>query len=271
MKINSIASRSAIASAVLILGCLGMLGTTYYAIQKLRVGGPTYQNIILGKDLLADILPPPEYIVEPYLEATLAFNDPSSAQKHAERLTALRKDYDVRHQFWIAQEFDSSIRTALTSDAHKPAMVFWTTTQDELIPALLRGDSEAAKATYAKLTEAYNEHRSVIDKVVENSNAYVAKIEKNAAAEGATLMNAIVTVSAIMLSLLLLCAFAMARGLVKPLVGITASMYELTAGHFEVAIAQLGRKDEIGNMAKALVVFRDAGLENRRLAEEAEI
>ncbi len=45
-----------------------MLGTTYFALRTLKVGGHLYGQIVLGKDLLADILPPPEYIIEPYLE-----------------------------------------------------------------------------------------------------------------------------------------------------------------------------------------------------------
>ena len=32
--------------------------------NKVKVTGPLYTEIILGKDLLADILPPPEYIIE---------------------------------------------------------------------------------------------------------------------------------------------------------------------------------------------------------------
>jgi methyl-accepting chemotaxis protein len=33
------------------------------------VNGPVYQEIVYGKDLIADILPPPLYIVESYMLA----------------------------------------------------------------------------------------------------------------------------------------------------------------------------------------------------------
>jgi hypothetical protein len=87
------ATISKLASAALMAGCLAMLGTTYFAIQQLKVGGEIYARIVLGKDLVADILPPPEYILEPYLEATLALNDPQTVEARRERLAALRKDY----------------------------------------------------------------------------------------------------------------------------------------------------------------------------------
>ena len=55
---------SKIAGGVLVAGCLVMLATTQYALHTLKVGGDIYRQIVLGKDLVADILPPPEYILE---------------------------------------------------------------------------------------------------------------------------------------------------------------------------------------------------------------
>ena len=37
------------------------------ALYKLKVNGPIYQQIVQGKDLVADILPPPEYVIETHL------------------------------------------------------------------------------------------------------------------------------------------------------------------------------------------------------------
>jgi methyl-accepting chemotaxis protein len=51
--------------------------TGVYALSELKVGGPLYDKIKLGNDLVADILPPPEYVIEAYLEATLALRDPA--------------------------------------------------------------------------------------------------------------------------------------------------------------------------------------------------
>ena len=36
-------------------------------LDELRINGLMYQKIVLGKDLTADILPPPEYAIESYL------------------------------------------------------------------------------------------------------------------------------------------------------------------------------------------------------------
>ena len=57
---------------VLAIGFAAVVSTSLYALKELKVGGPLYSDIKLGNDLIADILPPPEYVIEAYLEATLA-------------------------------------------------------------------------------------------------------------------------------------------------------------------------------------------------------
>jgi hypothetical protein len=75
-------SRISISAAITIFGLITAVGlfavlfTSGYALQQLRIGGSLYSQIKLGNDLVADILPPPEYVLEAYLEATLALHDP---------------------------------------------------------------------------------------------------------------------------------------------------------------------------------------------------
>src|SRR5213080_703115 len=94
--------RLTISRAILIFGSVTALGlgaviaTSVYGLSQLKVGGPLYNQIKLGNDLIADILPPPEYVIESYLEATLAMREPDQLAAHGERLVQLRKDYDER-------------------------------------------------------------------------------------------------------------------------------------------------------------------------------
>ena len=70
--------RLTISRAILIFRLVTAVGlgavivTSVYALSQLKVGGPLYNQIKLGNDLIADILPPPEYVIKSYLEATLA-------------------------------------------------------------------------------------------------------------------------------------------------------------------------------------------------------
>lgn len=56
--------------ALLALFLVGFLVTGIWSLRTLsylKVNGPLYEHIVQGKDLVADILPPPEYVLEPYL------------------------------------------------------------------------------------------------------------------------------------------------------------------------------------------------------------
>src|SRR3954447_3939522 len=88
------------------VGLAAILTVSTYANSQLRVGGPLYSQIKLGNDLVADILPPPAYVVEAYLEATLALQEPSKVSVHRERLARLHKEFDERQAFWKNSDLD---------------------------------------------------------------------------------------------------------------------------------------------------------------------
>ena len=71
MKFRLSVSNAMVLFGVVAALCLAaLLFTSGYALKQLRVGGPLYTQIKLGNDLIADILPPPEYVLEAYLEAS---------------------------------------------------------------------------------------------------------------------------------------------------------------------------------------------------------
>src|ERR1700751_6049057 len=90
--------RLTISRAIVAFGALAAAGfaaivlTSRVSLNQLQVGGPLYNKIKLGNDLVADILPPPEYVIEAYLEATLALRDPASVAAHRDRLRPPHKD-----------------------------------------------------------------------------------------------------------------------------------------------------------------------------------
>ena len=59
-----------------------------------------YGQIIRAKDLVADVLPPPAYLLESYLEANLAVRESADLDTHVAALAKLKKDYNDRHAFW---------------------------------------------------------------------------------------------------------------------------------------------------------------------------
>ena len=139
--------------------------------NEIKVNGPIYQRIVQSKDLIADILPPPEYIIESYLVclqmANLGDADGGAREALAKRLRALKDEYDARHTYWSGQTLPGQMGPLMLERAHAPALAFYATAFDALVPALARHDKDAAAAALARLGGLYETHRKVIDEVVQ--------------------------------------------------------------------------------------------------------
>ncbi|PSO20614.1 methyl-accepting chemotaxis protein [Bradyrhizobium sp. MOS003] len=252
---------------VLAIGFTAVVSTSLYTLRELKVGGPLYSDIKLGNDLIADILPPPEYVIEAYLEATLAMREPDQLAAHGERLIQLRKDYDERKAFWVTSSLSADLKTALVSKSDAEVQKFWKAS-DQLLPALKAMDAAASERIYAQLKDAYTAHRAVIDSIVESANKQNADMEKLAADRDSSMLFILLGVSAAVLAFIAAGLLGVAVGVVRPIVRMTGTMQKLATGDLAADIPFAHRRDEVGSMAGALVVFKQAAVENSRLREE---
>jgi aerotaxis receptor len=267
--------RLSIAKAIILFGVLIMGGfaavlvANSLAMKELKVGGPLYRQIVLGKDLIADILPPPEYVIESYLEATLAVKNPAELAAHRERLVQLRKDYDLRHDYWLTADYDAGLRQKLIEDSHAEVLKFFAAI-DELLPAIEKNDPAAIDAAYAQVSAAYQAHRKVVDEIVAGANAANAATEAAAAARDDRFVTIVWLVTLIVLVLLAAGIAAIALGVIRPIIRMTGIMTQLAEGRNEIEIPSSARKDEIGAMARAIEIFRNNARENELLRRRQE-
>ncbi|MDH2354160.1 methyl-accepting chemotaxis protein [Bradyrhizobium sp. SSUT112] len=269
MKIRLSLSSAIIAFGVaLAIGFTAVVSTSLYALKELKVGGPLYSDIKLGNDLIADILPPPEYVIEAYLEATLAMREPDQLAAHGERLIQLRKDYDERKAFWVTSSLSADLKTALVSKSDAEVQKFWKLLSDQLLPALKAKDTAASERAYAQLKDAYTAHRAVIDSIVESATKQNADMEKLAADRDSSMLYILLGVSAAVLAFIAAGLLGVALGVVRPIVRMTGTMQTLATGDLAADIPFAHRQDEVGSMAGALLVFKQAAVDNARLREE---
>jgi methyl-accepting chemotaxis protein len=269
MKIRLSLSSAIIAFGIaLAIGFTAVVSTSLYALRELKVGGPLYSDIKLGNDLIADILPPPEYVIEAYLEATLAMREPDQLAAHGERLVQLRKDYDERKAFWVSSSLSADLKTALVSKSDAEVQKFWKILTDQLLPALKSKDMAGAERAYAQVKGAYTAHRAVIDSIVESANKQNADMEKLAADRDSSILYILLGVSAAVLAFIAAGLLGVALGVVRPIVRMTDTMQKLATGNLAAEIPFAHRQDEVGSMAGALQVFKQGAIENSRLREE---
>jgi methyl-accepting chemotaxis protein len=272
-----VALRLSISRAILAFGVIAAIGfaaviaTSNLALNHLKVGGPLYNKIKLGNDLVADILPPPEYVIEAYLEVTLALNDPASAAAHQERLVQLKKDYDERRDYWSKSDLDPAIKTMLVQTSDADVQKFWNSVERDFLPSLLGGKMAAAAKSYADITRAYTAHRVVIDGIVKRTNDDNAATETEATASVRAFSIALWSVSALVFLIVGAGVVGVGLGVVRPITAMTEVMRRLADGGLDVSIPSLARKDEVGAMATAVQIFRENALRVRDMEAEQSV
>lgn len=249
------------------LGFVALVATSVTAISQLKVSGPIYRQIVLGKDLIADILPPPEYIIEAYLEATLALNDPAAADAHRQRMVQLREDYDARHAYWLLdEELPSDLVDNLTTNANAPVVQFWKESETNFFPALAAGDLDAARRSYAALAANYAAHRQVVDEIVAAATAFNLDAENRAHGWDLFFTTILWAVAGVVVAIITIGIFGIILGVARPITAMTKVLLDLAHGDLDVKIPATTRDDEIGSITKAAVAFRDSLVKGRELA-----
>src|SRR5947208_1906105 len=255
--------RLTISRAILIFGLVTALGlgaviaTSVYGLSQLKVGGPLYNQIKLGNDLIADILPPPEYVIEAYLESTLVLHDPAQLAAHRDRIAQLKKEYDERRDFWLKSDLDPTLKTKLVDKSDSEVRRFWTAIDECLLPALAKGDSAAAAKSYAEITARYTAHRAIIDDIVKQTNDQNAATEVAATGRVSTFTLVLWGVSVAVFLVIGAGIFGVAFGVIRPIAEMTEVMKGLAGGDLNVSVPALSRGDEVGAMARAVQVFKD--------------
>ncbi|MCQ8181643.1 hypothetical protein NP603_11030, partial [Methylomonas sp. SURF-1] len=78
---------------------LVLVGVTFLGYHSLQTVSDAAQRMGQGKDVVADILPPPLYLVEGQLIVERIFHD-SDLSLLLKRLKELKIDYDARNRYW---------------------------------------------------------------------------------------------------------------------------------------------------------------------------
>ncbi|MDR2483657.1 MAG: methyl-accepting chemotaxis protein [Treponema sp.] len=239
-----------------ILGYTGFALFSFRTLQTLRIEGGLYNRIIMNKDLIADVLPPPEYIIESYLTALqmAAETDPAQIRAFTADLDRLKKDYDARHQFWIDEPLlgPGEMRNAMLEGAYHPAVQFYRIVFDEFIPAVEQGADEAVKGRIlADLKAQYSEHRKHVDTVVALASLQYQETEAAArrAVFSGTLVLIIIALAVIAVAVVM--SVSVYISITNPINGTILMLKDIGGGDLTRRLAITGGR-ELGSMARYL-------------------
>lgn len=206
-----------------------------------------------GKDVVADILPPPLYLIESQLQVyTLLHAKPEEREALLQTLARLQQEFESRNRFWQESRLNEPLRELLLGEQKVQGELFWQLLNDKFVPAIKAGDLAQAGAIAARLHTLYNAHRLGVDATVIRGNEYAAE-------QMAHLAN-----TTRLCYGLLLCAALLGAGLIFWL-GRPTQQRLLAAGKATAAIAEgeLNRPmpepglDAIGELIRQIGAMRD--------------
>lgn len=255
---------------VVVMGLATSIGLQSFTLSQLKVNGPVYNGIIDGKDLVADIMPPPLYLVEAYMLANEAVLDPGRAEQASSKIAALAADYQARRQYWQASQLPQSLKLKLADDVLAKGDQFWKLYNERFSQPAAFGDTQNAGTAIQELGEKFWAHDAAVRELVEMANSHLSQEEAGAAATSASLERMAMVGSGLSVLMFVAGIWYFRRRAITPLTSISKYMSHLAGGDLTKEVPFGDRVDEIGAMAQSVEIFRQAALERQRMREEAE-
>ncbi len=142
------------------------------------------ERMATGKDIVADILPPPMYLIEARLVMSQTRDGTISDQQASIELKRLQQEFNDRVAYWQTHP-TYGLEGQLLGQHKDTAEAFWKAAAAVLEADSGDGKGEAASAAYQRMQQAYAAHRAAVDKTVEAGNAFAARAWSEHVALGA--------------------------------------------------------------------------------------
>lgn len=259
---------------VFLAGFTAIGAISFAALGRVRINGPTYREIIRSKDVIADVLPPPLYVVESYLLVLEALDagDPDAVRALVDRSAKLRAEYDERHRHWQANLTDATLREQLLATSFEPARRFFGLRDDKIFPALLAGDTaRARRLTVGPLEAAYQEHRAAIDAVVATATSSAIELEERASRtvtwEGYELLAASLLIALLAAGIAWLIARSLVSRLQQASVALSSTATQIAATSREQQ-SRIG--DQSASTTEIAAAVREISATSRELVKTAD-
>ncbi|MEO8804930.1 MAG: methyl-accepting chemotaxis protein [Burkholderiaceae bacterium] len=128
------------------------------------------QRALVAKDVTADILPPPLYLIELRLVLSQAIEGSMLLATASTEAARLEKEYGERVAYWT-QNPPYGMESQLLGKQHAAGLRFIAASKP-VLAALAAGNTVAAHAALTSAHDAYTEHRAGVDETVKVSASF---------------------------------------------------------------------------------------------------
>lgn len=230
---------------------------SFIGINQIRFGGEMDRRDSQVNEFKADILPPPEYLVESYLVANLLVRERRNFDTHIETLTRLKSEWRERADYWAASDLEANLKAGIAQTVANDGSAFWREIEQSLIPAVRSGNESAAQASLGRLGEHYNVHRATIDTLVAGADELSASLAESSSS---TVLWVTIMLTLTALGLLLTSVgslYLLRKKVLTPLTETAETMDAMATGNLDAGVRHSHADNEIGTMTRTIEVFRE--------------
>ncbi len=150
-----------LAMSALVLNISDLVATVW----GLQSNSAAAQRVYAAKDVTADILPPPLYLIEMRLALSQAVDGTLTADELGQQVDRLTKEYEARATYWAAHP-PYGLEAQLLGKQHEAGQRFIQASR-EVVNVAHKQDPAALLAAVQQAQKAYQEHRQGVDVTVE--------------------------------------------------------------------------------------------------------
>ena len=165
-----------IRSSILALGLVGALAAGAIAASGLWTQAHMNERaveVFVAKDVVADILPPPMYLIEVRLVLSQRAEGTLSPDQARQRFDALEKDYLARVAHWTANP-PYGLERQLLGRQHEVGLRFLAAARQQMIDAPVDTPADQLLERLKGLHAQYQAHRDGVDETVQAANAFAS-------------------------------------------------------------------------------------------------
>jgi len=235
---------------VMVLGfaAAGAMGNK--AFNRILVNGPVYGDIVNNKDLVADILPPPAYLIESWQVALeMAEIKGQAIEPLVHKGQQLAADFAARTKYWDSTISDPKMLEVLQTELQPSGEVFLRTRDEVFIPAIRSGDRKLIDAALVQLKSDYEKHRAAVDKLAAMSNEASKVIEASVKNEVSSARVTVLILAVLVLAFTVIGIFSVVGNVIRQLGGEAHEALSVAKNIADGEFSKSNHRTTAGNMS----------------------
>jgi methyl-accepting chemotaxis protein-1 (serine sensor receptor) len=242
-----------------LLGAIGVIASLFVAAQGYifvnKMDGSA-TKVFVAKDVVADILPPPLYLIEARLMLSLMMDGSVPAADAQKRFEELAKEYATRVDYW-KQTPSYGLDAKLLGAQHTAGQAFLSAARTKVLEPAVAGQMDVAKANLPAVHALFLEHRAGVDATVTEGNQFAESSIKDFDATHSVSTN-VMLLTAVVAGVLVFVVYRFVLASIqKPIHASTDAAALIAKGDLVSRVAMdEGRTDSLGDLQEALQTMR---------------